>query len=70
METYREAIKELMQIYHNGDFRVAEIRLDNEFKSLTKNIGETSKINMQYCNAQDHVPRPNVIIEQLKKECE
>jgi len=56
METYREIIKDLVQIYHNGGFRVTEIRLDNKFKSLTKNIGETFKINMQYCNVQDHVP--------------
>ena len=56
MITYEEAIKELMQIYHNGGFRVTEMRLDNEFKPLTKSIGQKFKINMQYCNAQDHVP--------------
>ena len=56
MITYEEAIKELMQIYHQGGFRVTEMRLDNEFKPLTKSIGEKFNINMQHCNAQDHVP--------------
>jgi len=47
METYREAIKELMQIYHNGGFRVTEMRLNNGFKPLTKSIGQKFKINKQ-----------------------
>jgi len=53
IETYKDIIVAIMQVYHNNGFKVTKITSDREFKPMVDSI---PNVRGNYANALEHVP--------------
>jgi hypothetical protein len=67
---YKEALKEVIQVYNKAGFKIIKIRADNEFRPLKEAMLEHFRIKMNFANPQEHVPEAKrnhrVIKEQIR----
>ena len=67
MKTYLETIEKVIQLYKSADFKVIQIRCDNEFKPLKETLKEKYGIEVNLANPNEHVPeaeRNNRVIKE------
>ena len=55
-ENFYKVLDKVLRIYNSGGFRVEQIDCDGEFKSLMDQVADELEVQMNYTNAQDHVP--------------
>jgi hypothetical protein len=53
---YKEALKEVIQVYNKAGFKIIEIRADNKFRPLKEAMLEHFGIEMNFANPQEHLP--------------
>jgi hypothetical protein len=53
---YKEALKEVIQVYNKAGFKISKIRADNEFRPLKETMLEHFGIKLNFANPQEHVP--------------
>ena len=53
---YREVLQEIFRVYNTGGFQVTTIRCDNEFRPLIEPLANEFNVDMNFANAQEHVP--------------
>jgi hypothetical protein len=55
---YREALREIIQVYNRAGFQVRRIHCDNEFANIMDELvnGDELDIEINYANPQEHVP--------------
>ena len=64
---FKEAIKEVINVYNRAGFKIKEVRSDNEFRPLQETLLEEFEIKMNFSNPQEHVPeaeRNNRVIKE------
>ena len=67
IKTYLETIEKVIQLYKSADFKVIQIRCDNEFKPLKETLKEKYGIEVNLANPNEHVPeaeRNNRVIKE------
>ena len=65
--SYRSALDVIFRQYNKANFRIATIHCDAEFKPIMDDIKDDLDIDMNYANAQEHVPeaeRNNRVIKE------
>ena len=64
---YRSALDVIFRQYNKAQFRISTIHCDGEFRSIMDDIKDDLDIDMNYANAQEHVPeaeRNNRVIKE------
>jgi len=56
-EEYYEALDQVLRFYNKSGYFIKTIFCDGEFKSLMEKVADELDIDMNYTNAQDHVPQ-------------
>jgi hypothetical protein len=56
IQTYKEALKDIINLYNKAGFKITEITCDNEFCPLKNMTIENYDIAMNFTNPQEHVP--------------
>jgi len=67
IDTYREAIENVIRVYNRAGMRIARIHADNEFRPMIEYLEEDHHIDLNFANPQDHVPeaeRNNRVIKE------
>ena len=63
----KDVIAEIFQVYRSGGFIIVELRCDNEFQPLDLYLSKKYEVNINFSNAQEHVPeaeRNNRVIQE------
>ena len=58
-EDIHEALDEILRFYNKAGFYIKTIFCDGEFRALMDMISDNLDIQMNYTNAQEHVPQAN-----------
>ena len=53
---YFEALDTILQTYNKGGFKIAKIEWDSEYRAMMNKVSDQLDVEMNYTNAQDHVP--------------
>jgi hypothetical protein len=53
---YKDALKEVIQVYNKTGFKIIKIRADNKFRPLKETMLKHFGIKMNFTNPQEHVP--------------
>ena len=55
-EEYYRALDQILRHYNQAGFVIKEIHCDGEFRSMMERVNDDLDVNMNFTNAQDHVP--------------
>ena len=66
-DTHQKALKEVIHLYHKGDFRIKNMYCNNELGQMFKDIISIYKINVHSVPAQLHVSKAERNIQVIKE---
>ena len=66
-DTYQKALKEVINLYQKGDFRIKNIYCDNEFAKIFNDLISTYDINVYSFPAQGHISKAEQNIQVIKE---
>jgi hypothetical protein len=55
-DEYVRVMKNVLQIYKNGGFKVTRVHADNEFKSIAKEFSASYNLTFNFTSASEHIP--------------
>ena len=55
-DSYYEALDKVLRFYNKANFRIKKIQCDREYAGMMDKVKDELEVEMNYTNAQDHVP--------------
>ena len=55
-EEYYRALDQVLRHYNRAGFKIKTIHCDGEYRSMMENVSDNLDVEMNFTNAQDHVP--------------